>query len=314
MSTKTKIIVVVGPTASGKTKLAVELAKRFQGEVVSADSMQIYQGMSIATAKPTQEEMEGIPHHLMDFLPMDQPFNVSDYVTLANEEIQKIVSKGHLPFVAGGTGLYVNSLIDGISFSPVESDEELRKQLYEQAKEDEGQSLYQYLCEIDPDSAAEIHPNNLVRVIRAVEIYRLTGITMTEHKKKSRECPSQYEVCMIGLNYHDRQKLYDRINLRVDQMMEQGLLDEAKQVLSHGSLKTAMNAIGYKELIPYFQGEDTLDHCIDKIKQESRRYAKRQLTWFRRDTRINWIFVDEFSSFREIMEKSEKCIESFLDL
>lgn len=311
---KIKLAAIVGPTASGKTRLAVEMAKRFHGEVISADSMQIYQGMDIATAKPTEAEKEGIPHHLMDFLPMDSPFSVSDYVILAQQAIEQVVSRGNLPILAGGTGLYVNSLIDHVSFSPVQSDEALRQELYQQAQQDNGEGLYRYLQQIDPESAAQIHQNNLVRVVRAVEIYKLTGKTMTEHRAKSRENDSPYDPCMIGLGYRDRQKLYDRINLRVDQMMEQGLLQEAERVLSQKGLKTAFHAIGYKELVPYFQGEESLSCCVDKIKQESRRYAKRQLTWFRRDTRINWIFIDEFSSFREVIDASEKYIESFLNL
>lgn len=311
---KIKLIVIVGPTASGKTKLAVQLAKKYHGEIISADSMQIYQKMNIATAKPTLEEMEGIPHHLIDFLPMNAQFSVSDFVSLARQKIEQIHQSGKLPIVAGGTGLYINSLVDNVAFSCVEEDPSLRNQLYEQVQQDQGAALYAYLKQIDPESALEIHQNNFVRLVRAVEIYQLTGITMSEHKKNSKLVPSPYEVCMIGLNYQDREKLYQRINQRVDIMMEMGLLEEARQILKEDDLKTAYHAIGYKELKPYFAGELSLDEAVDKIKQSSRRYAKRQLTWFRRDKRIHWIYLDKFGSYEEVVTKSENILENFIDL
>ena len=314
MDKKIKLVVVTGPTASGKTGLSIELAKRFQGEIISADSMQIYKQMNIATAKPTVEEMKGIPHYLMDFLSPEQSFSVSEFVTLAREKIRDIASRGKLPMVVGGTGLYINSLIDHISFEETQHNEAYRQRLYEEAQKDGGESLYKRLCEIDPESAAEIHPNNLVRVIRAVEIFDTTGLTMTQHKKQSRMQPSPYDLCMIGLNFADRQKLYERINLRVDQMMENGLLKEAEEILKRDDLKTAWNAIGYKELKPYFDGQSSLEECVEKIKQESRRYAKRQLTWFRRDKRIQWLYPDEYDSFQCVIEKSQKIIESFINL
>ncbi len=311
---KIKLIVIVGPTASGKTKLAVQLAKKYHGEIISADSMQIYQKMNIATAKPTLEEMEGIPHHLIDFLPMNAQFSVSDFVSLARQKIEQIHQSGKLPIIAGGTGLYINSLVDNVAFSCVEGDLSLRNQLYEQVQQDQGAALYAYLKQIDPESALEIHQNNFVRLVRAVEIYQLTGITMSEHKKNSKLVPSPYEVCMIGLNYQDREKLYQRINQRVDIMMEMGLLEEARQILKEDDLKTAYHAIGYKELKPYFAGELSLDEAVDKIKQSSRRYAKRQLTWFRRDKRIHWIYLDKFGSYEEVVTKSENILENFIDL
>lgn len=311
---KIKLIVIVGPTASGKTKLAIQLAKKYHGEIISADSMQIYQKMNIATAKPTLEEMEGIPHHLIDFLPMNAQFSVSDFVSLARQKIEQIHQSGKLPIIAGGTGLYINSLVDNVAFSCVEGDLSLRNQLYEQVQQDQGAALYAYLKQIDPESALEIHQNNFVRLVRAVEIYQLTGITMSEHKKNSKLVPSPYEVCMIGLNYQDREKLYQRINQRVDIMMEMGLLEEARQILKEDDLKTAYHAIGYKELKPYFAGELSLDEAVDKIKQSSRRYAKRQLTWFRRDKRIHWIYLDKFGSYEEVVTKSENILENFIDL
>lgn len=311
---KIKLIVIVGPTASGKTRLAVELAQKLNGEVVSADSMQIYQEMNIATAKPTIEEMAGIPHHLIDFLPLNTPFNVFDYTVLSKKVIQEIAKRGKLPILTGGTGLYINSVIDNLTFTEEEQNPKLREALYREAEADGGAKLYQYLSEIDPESAAQIHPNNLIRVVRAVEIYRTTGITMSEQKRRSREQPSPYELCMLGLNYRDRQKLYDRINLRVDCMLKAGLLEEAQSILSQDDLKTSYHAIGYKELKGYFDKIEDLKSCIDKIKQESRRYAKRQLTWFRRDQRINWFYIDEFGSFEEVIKKSQKHIETFINL
>jgi tRNA dimethylallyltransferase len=309
-----KVVTVVGPTASGKTKLAVELCKLLNGEVISADSMQIYQGMNIATAKPDVNEMDGIQHHLMDFLPADQTFSVSDYVTLAHRAIEEVANRGKLPVICGGTGLYVDSLIQNIHFSEEKGDPVLRNRLYEQAKQDGGQELYQYLQKIDPVSAAQIHPNNIVRVVRAVEVYELTGETLTVQKEKSKLTPSPYLACQIGLDYRDRQKLYERINLRVDRMMEAGLLEEADAVRSMNCSQTARNAIGYKELEPYFAHTQTLDECVDRIKQESRRYAKRQLTWFRRNSQIHWFYVDEMENFEDILKKSQKYIETFFKM
>lgn len=311
---KQKILVILGPTASGKTKLSIKLAKKYNGEIISADSMQIYKEMNIATAKPTNEEKEGIPHHLMDFLPLDKPFSLSDYLTLSKQKINDISSKGKLPIIVGGTGLYINSLIDNIKLNQSEQDEKLRKELYKQAKQDNGESLYKLLCEIDPESSKIIHKNNTVRLVRAIEIYRLTGKTMTEHKKESILEPSPYNVCIIGLNYEDRQKLYDKINKRVDIMIKAGLEDEVRTIYNNSNLKTANNAIGYKELIPYIKGQAPLEDCIEKIKQESRRYAKRQLSWFRKDSRINWIYADKEENFENIIKKSDKIIETFISL
>lgn len=309
---KKKLLTIVGPTASGKTKLAVELAKAFDGEVVSADSMQIYQKMSIATAKPTKEEMEGVPHHLIDFLPMDKAFSVSDYVTLAREKIEEIHRRGKLPILAGGTGLYIQAVTEHLSFSEEKQDTALRERLYEEAKTDGGKALYERLRQIDPEAAEWIHPNNIVRVVRAVEIYETTGLTMTEQKKKSRQGECPYDVFLLGINFKDRQKLYDRINLRVDLMVKQGLLEEAREILSCNNLKTAYNAIGYKELVPYFRGESSLEECLQKMKQESRRYAKRQLTWFRRDQQVHWLYPDELGDFQSVFKEAKLQTEVFL--
>lgn len=285
---KIPVLVVCGPTASGKTAVGVELALRLGGEVVSADSMQIYKGLAISTAKPSPEEMKGVPHHLMDFLSPDEPFSVADYVKMARECISDIHNRGKLPIIVGGTGLYINSLIDNISFDHIVSDDSLRKKLEAEAAEMGREHMHEKLRSLDPQAAEKIHPNNVIRVIRAIEMCMLSGRTGSENREESRKTRSPYEPCMIGLTCFDRQVLYDRINRRVDKMFEDGLEAEVRAVYEKYKLRTAFNAIGFKEMIPYFEGECSLEEAADKIKQESRHYAKRQLTWFRRDVRITW--------------------------
>ena len=305
---KPKVLAVAGPTASGKTWLGVELAKIYGGEVISADSMQIYKGMDIASAKPTAEEMQGIPHHLIDFLDRDVTFSVADYVKLANEKIEEVLSRGRLPIIVGGTGLYIDSLLENVKFSEGGSDEAYREELYGFARSEGNEALHARLVQADAEAAESIHPNNLVRVVRALEVCHVTGKKFSELKAESRLAESPYNSMIFGLNYHDRQKLYDRINLRVDIMAENGLVNEARELWEQSGMKTAANAIGYKELIPFFEKTMTLDECIDKIKQETRRYAKRQLTWFRKNERIEWLFLDEFTKKTEILEKCKKAI------
>ena len=306
------VLAVVGPTASGKTWLGVELAKIYGGEVISADSMQIYKGMDIASAKPTEDEKQGIPHHLMDFLDRDVSFSAADYVALANEKIQDVLSRGRLPIIVGGTGLYVDSLLENVKFSEGGSDEAYREELYAFAKENGNEALHARLAELDPEAAEGIHPNNLVRVIRALEVCKVTGRRFSELKKESKTVESPYDSLILGLNYENRQTLYDRIDLRVDEMVKAGLVEEARQLWQESGMKTAANAIGYKELIPYFEGKAQLDDCIALIKQETRHYAKRQLTWFRRNERIEWLMVDGFDKKNEILEKCKKTIAKYL--
>lgn len=308
------VLAVAGPTASGKTSLGVALAREYDGEVISADSMQIYKGMDIASAKPTAEEMQGIPHHLIDFLDRGVSFSAADYVKLAKEKIGDILSRGKLPIIVGGTGLYINSLLDNVKFSEGGSDEAYRAELYGFAEEKGNEALHSRLAEIDPDAAESIHPNNLVRVIRALEVYHVTGRKFSELKAESRLEESPYDSLIIGLDYADRQVLYDRINLRVDEMVKAGLVEEARALWQESGMKTAANAIGFKELIPYFENTMTLDECIGKIKQETRRYAKRQLTWFRKNERIRWIILGEFDKKTEIFEKSKKCIANYRNI
>ena len=284
---KTKIICVVGATASGKTDLAVKLAKVVDGEIISADSMQVYKNMPIATAVATKEEQNGVPHHLVEFLDTYETFSVADFVELAKSKIAEIVSRGRVPIVAGGTGLFVDSLVKNITFSEVGSNEKIRTELAEKNNEE----LYEKLKELDPNAAADIHPNNRKRVIRALELC-MSGTSKTEQNENSMLSDSPYNALYIGIGYKDRQKLYDRINKRVDLMLEAGLENEARQMLGKQGL-TARQAIGHKELQPYINGDITLDEAAENLKKETRRYAKRQLTWFRRNENINWLYADE---------------------
>ena len=292
-SEKIPVIAVVGPTASGKSRLAVQLAKWLNTEIVSADSMQIYRELSIGTAKPTEEEMEGIPHHMIGFLSVEEPFSVADYVSAAGACLREIASRDKIPILCGGTGLYVRSLLQNLEFSESGQDAELRQSLRQKAEREGPSVLVEELRQFDPESAERIDPNNVGRLIRAIELYRTTGRTMTCHLEESRKNPSPYDVCMLGLNYRDRSLLYDRINRRVDQMMEDGLLEEAKAVLLQEGGKTALQAIGYKELRPYLMGQVPFETAVETMKQETRRYAKRQLTWFRREDGIIWLYPDD---------------------
>ncbi len=293
MSNRSKLIAVVGPTASGKTSLSVDLALKLNGEIISADSMQIYKGMDIATAKPSKEEKKGIPHHLMDFLDPTENFSVSHFVTMAHSVADDIISRGKLPILCGGTGLYVRSFIENIRFSDEKSDPELREELLSRYKNEGGEILIRELSVFDPQTASQLIPSAYKRIIRAIEIYRITGIPMSEWVKKSKEVPSPYDSLVIGITFSDRQKLYERINKRVDIMLEEGLVEEAKKFYSSDVSQTAAAAIGYKELRPYLEGEKSLEEAVEDLKKETRHYAKRQLTWFRRDEYIKWIESDK---------------------
>lgn len=294
---KTKIICVVGATASGKTDLAVKLAKAVDGEIISADSMQVYKNMPIATAVATKEEQNGVVHHLVEFLDADQTFSVADFVERAKVLIDEITARGRVPIVAGGTGLFVDSLVKNISFSEVGSNAEIRNELAEKSNEE----LYERLLKLDANAAEDIHPNNRKRVIRALELC-MSGTSKTEQNENSMLIDSPYDALYIGIGYKDRQKLYDRINKRVDLMLEAGLENEARQMLGKQGL-TARQAIGHKELQPYIDGKITLDEATENLKRETRRYAKRQLTWFRRNENINWLYADEMSR-DELVEKA----------
>lgn len=309
---KIPVIAVVGPTASGKTALAVELAKNFYGQIVSADSMQIYKGMDIATAKPTEEEKCGIEHFLMDFLPTDVRFSVADFVSEAQKCILNINENGYLPIVAGGTGLYVDSLLQNISFCPQKTDDNIRKKISNEYDALGGEKMLLRVSEIDPETALRLHPSDKSRIVRALALFESTGITMTEQYSSSRLSESPYEPLYIGINYRDREVLYSRINKRVDIMLQNGLLDEAKEYLDLNDDTTASQAIGYKELSPYFKGEKSLEECIESLKRETRRYAKRQLTWFRRNQNINWIYPDDYENPNDMLKDAFQIAEKFL--
>lgn len=309
---KIPVIAVVGPTASGKTSLAVEIAKNFSGQVVSADSMQIYEKMNIATAKPTEEEMQGIIHHLIGFQPIDKKFSVAEYVSLAYECINNIYNAGALPVLAGGTGLYVDSLLNNIKFSKEEKNTEVREKLTALFDEKGAEYMLEKLRKIDPEAASKLHLNDKSRIIRALEIYELTGKTMTTQKELSRAEETPFEPLYIGINYRDRSVLYDRINKRVDIMLDNGLLDEAREFALLDPETTACQAIGYKELAPYIKGEKELSECVERLKIETRHYAKRQLTWFRKNENINWVYPDDYDNADELYKTVFAIITDFL--
>ena len=303
---KLPLIVVAGPTASGKTSLAIGLAKLVGGEIVSADSMQIYKYMDIGSAKPTEHERKQVKHHLIDFVEPDEEFSVADYTEAAHEVIRDILSRHKLPVMCGGTGLYINSVVDDVTFGETETDYALREEWADYAKTHGNEAVLEMLKEIDPISAARLHPNNLRRIIRAIEFYRLTGTTISAHQEMTKQHEGRYDPIMFCIDY-DRRILYDRINKRVDIMLEDGLLDEVKGLMERGytTALNSMKAIGYKELIAYFSGGTSLDEAVELIKQSSRRYAKRQLTWFRRDKRIIWLDADG-DVLHEAYEKVKK--------
>lgn len=301
---KIPVICVVGPTASGKTALSIALAKKYDAEIVSCDSMQIYKDMCIGTAKPSVEEMDGVPHHLIDFLDLSENFSVAQYVKLANESIQEIRNRQKNVVIVGGTGLYFSSLIDNLNFSENDSDPALRAELEEIGNLNGGEYLLDMLKELDPEMATKLHPNNMGRIIRAIEVCKTTKSTMTEQQRLAREQASPFDPVIIGLDFSDRQKLYDRINLRVDLMLENGLMDENRRLLDTKLSKTAFQAIGFKEFLPHLNGSASLEECAENLKMQTRRYAKRQLTWFRRDERINWVRPDEFDGFGQVFERS----------
>lgn len=303
-----KVIVVCGPTASGKTALAVELAKLYNGEVISADSMQIYTDMDIASAKATPEEQQGIPHHLLGFLDPSEPFSVADYVKLCDEKVRDILARGKTPVICGGTGLYISSFVDNLQFDDSGSDPAFREEMRAVAEEQGGGVLLEKLREIDPETAETLHENNIGRIIRALEVFHITGHTISEAKRMSRGVPSPYSFIMMSIEYEDRERLRQRIDLRVDRMVEAGLVEEARACFEQPDRPTAAQAIGCKELYPYFRGEKTLDECLDELKLRTRQYAKRQMTWFRRDPRIHKIILSDTDGPQEAVQKAREII------
>lgn len=304
-----RVVAIGGPTATGKTALSVAMARRFNGEIINADSMQIYRELSVGTAKVMPEEQQGVPHHLLDFLPPECTYSVADFTISASNVISEITARGHLPFVVGGTGLYITSLLNGVSFAPEKNDPQVRRKLQQEAAEQGPEALYQRLKTLDPVYAAKVHPHNLPRVIRALELYEITGRKMSEQQQNSRPSTPPYRSLCLCLGYHDRSVLYRRIDQRVDQMLEKGILAEAELVWKNRErYRTAAQAIGYKEFFPYLEGKQTLPECVNSLKQATRNYAKRQLTWFRHQGDVVWLYVDEENP----AVQAEKLIENFL--
>ena len=308
-----KILVISGPTASGKTKLAVALAKARGGEVVSADSMQIYRRMDIGTAKPTAEEMDGIPHHMIDVADPEEDFSVARYVELASACVDDILARGKLPIVAGGTGLYVDSLLSGRTFAAFSPESALRKELEEELAERGGEAMLEELSRVDPEAAARLHHNDHKRIVRALEVYRSTGKTISEHNRETQALPPRYEALTIGLNFQDRADLWARIDARVDQMAADGLEREVRELLSSGlsSRCTAMQAIGYKEFVAAVEGDMTWREAEELVKLRSRQYAKRQLTWFRRSRDTHWLLWEKNPNFGNARQRSTELLEEF---
>lgn len=306
---KIPIIVVAGPTASGKTSLGVELCKIFGGEVISADSMQIYKGMDIATAKPTKEEMQGIKHYLIDILDPAQSFSVADFKEYAEKAISEITEKNKIPVIVGGTGLYIDSLIENLTLSEASTDETVRAKLFERAEKEGAEVLLAELNEIDSEYARKLHKNNVKRIVRALELWETAHITMTEQIKNSKAVEPPYKVCYICLDADNREVLYKRINKRVDLMLEAGLIEETEKYFSSCG-KTSAQAIGYKELAPYLNGEKTLEQAVEALKQGTRRYAKRQLTWFRRNENAVHLYIDRYETKQELIKAAAEIVKN----
>ncbi|MEF9934847.1 MAG: tRNA (adenosine(37)-N6)-dimethylallyltransferase MiaA [Clostridium sp.] len=307
---KKNLVIIAGPTASGKTSLSIEIAKRINGEIISADSMQVYKYMDIGTAKISEEEMDGIKHYMIDEVTPDVEFSVALFRERAGNYIDDIISRGKTPIVVGGTGLYINSLTYALDFSGREEDAEYRKQLEAIAEEKGNEYLHSMLKDVDEESYNRLYPNDIKRVIRALEVYKIKGKTISEIQRESKERDIDYNLSYFALNM-DREKLYDRINQRVDIMFNKGLVEEVQKLLNMGYTEDmiSMQAIGYKEVIDYLNGKMSLNEVIDYIKQSSRRYAKRQLTWFRKDKRIKWINTDEQIEKNDLIKNILSCIE-----
>ena len=306
-SYKHPVVAVVGPTATGKTALGVTLAQHFSGEVISCDSMQIYKGLDVGTAKVTPEETCGIPHHGVDILTPDKTFSVADFAAMAAELEQRISARGHLPILVGGTGLYVQSFLYGVRFAEEKAPAGLREQLTAELAEKGGAAMYEELRSVDPEAAAAIHPNNQVRVLRALEHYRATGKKLSEQKADSLPPERPYRSLILGLDFPDRAGLYRRIDLRVDKMLDAGILQEAEYVWQNReTFRTAAQAIGYKEFFPYFEGAAPLEVCTEKLKQASRNYAKRQLTWFRHMDGVVWLDAGAPDAAETALRKTEE--------
>lgn len=306
------IITIAGPTASGKTALSIQLAKEIDGEIVSCDSMQVYKDMDIGTAKPTREEQAGIPHHMLSVAEPWEDFSVSRYCAMADPIVEDILRRGKSPIIVGGTGLYMDALIRGNAFAPCPSTGR-REELEALAASQGIEAVIEKLREVDPESAARLHPSDQKRIIRAMEVYLETGMTITEHNRKTQEIPPKYQPIRFALTDRQRQTLYDRIDRRVDAMVEAGLMGEIQGLLARGIPEkcTAMQAIGYKEFVAALHGESTLEEAAQQVKQSSRRYAKRQLTWFRRNPENIWLIREDGQTSMEILESARQYLRDF---
>lgn len=306
---KKPLVILTGPTAVGKSALSISLAKAIDGEIISADSMQVYKYMDIGTDKITPEQMEGVPHYLIDEFEPDKEFNVVTFQKYSKKYISEIYEKNKIPILVGGTGFYIQAVLYDIDFKEAEDDYAYRNKLEKLAKEKGRDYIHKQLEKIDPESSKAIHPNNLQRVIRALEYYKETGELMSDHNKKQKEKTSPYNFCYFVLN-KDREKLYNSINLRVDEMFEEGLVDEVKSLLDRGYTKdlVSMQGLGYKEIIPYILGERTLEEAIYLLKRDTRHYAKRQLTWFRREENINWINKEDYTNDKNILSHMKELL------
>ena len=307
---KPRVVAIGGPTATGKTALSVALAKTFGGEIINADSMQVYQNLNVGTAKPSMEERQGIPHHLLDFLSPETPYSVADFTAAAAPLIEQLNAENRLPLVVGGTGLYITSLLKGVAFGAKNTDPTLRERLRQEAEEIGPAAMYEKLQALDPDYAAKVHPNNQVRVLRALEAIESTGKKMSEQQQESLPAETPYRSLCLCLTCRDREVLYRRIDRRVALMVDAGILQEAEWVWQNReTFRTAAQAIGYKEYFPYFEGTQPLAECTEKLKQATRNYAKRQLTWFRNQNDAVWLYVDE----DDVIAKATALVRKFLE-
>ena len=306
---KPRVVAIGGPTATGKTALSVALAKALGGEIINADSMQVYKNLDVGTAKPSVEERQGIPHHLLDFLTPEAPYSVADFTAAAAPLIETLNAQNRLPFVVGGTGLYITSLLKGVAFEAQSADPAVREQLRREAETTGPAAMYAKLRALDPDYAAKVHPNNQVRVLRALEAIAVTGQKMSDQQKAALPAETPYRSLCLCLTCRDRDVLYRRIDLRVSRMVEAGILQEAEWVWrNRETFRTAAQAIGYKEFFPYFEGTQTQAECTEKLKQATRNYAKRQLTWFRNQNDAVWLYVDE----DDVLTKATALVRDFL--
>lgn len=306
---KPKLVCITGPTASGKTALSIALAKKLDTEIISCDSMQLYRGMDIGTAKPSLAEREGVVHHMFDAAEAGETFSVARYQQMADACAQEILSRGKIPIVCGGTGLYLDALIDGSVFCGDETDLKAREKYNTIAQKQGAHALHEMLRAVDPESAGRIHENNIKRVVRALEVYEQTGMTIGTLNQQNKRPEPKYDAVLFALCPKERQVLYDRIDRRVDQMAEMGLIEEVRRLLDQGKLTgTAAQAIGYKELVPYLKGEAPLSDCLDTLKRASRKYAKRQLTWLRRDKRVYWLYYNSPEEFSEILHQATEIL------